>query len=105
MSGACCTRLVSTIQAELGGLHFGVQLHEGFDGLGAYGTIVSSRRVREFLEECNPKWGEAIRTMVASGQRAVEDFAARLPRVLTPQASHRTVRETEVIGWVRVVSL
>eukprot|EP01043_Picozoa_sp_COSAG02_P034012 COSAG02_NODE_2354_length_9081_cov_4.549544_6_plen_299_part_00 len=105
LSGACCTRLVSTLRAELtaGALHFGVQLHEGFDGLGAYGTIVTSRRVQEFLEECNPAWGEAIRSLVASGQRAVGDFAARLPRVLTPQSFDATVRETEVLGWVRVV--
>jgi hypothetical protein len=105
MSGTCCTRLMRTLRSELtgGALHFGVQLHEGFDGFGAYGTIVSSRRVQEVLEECNPKWGKTIRSLVASGQRTVADASARLPQVLTPQKFDTAVGKTEVLGWVRVV--
>ena len=105
LGGACCTRLLSALRANLpaGALHVGVQLHEGFDGFGAYGSIVSSRRVQEVLEECHPKWGEVIRNMVATGQRTAADVAARSPRVLTPEAFEATVGETEVLGWVRVV--
>jgi hydroxymethylpyrimidine pyrophosphatase-like HAD family hydrolase len=106
LSGACCVRFLNAIRAHFttGKLHFGVQLHEGFDGWGSYGSIASSRRVQELLEESNPQWGEVISNMVETGQRTPEDVAERSPRVLdAPEAFDTKAAQAGSIGWVRIV--
>lgn len=48
LSGACVARLLGAIEVQLPAhiCHFGVQLHEGMDGFGVFGSITSSARLR-----------------------------------------------------------
>ena len=103
-SGDCILGLLSRIEQSIPQrCHFGVQLHEGFDGFGAYGSIVSSTRVQELLEAAHPRWGSYIRNMVPSGQRTLAQVAERLPHVLSREMFDAKLAQAAAVGWVRVV--
>eukprot|EP01047_Picozoa_sp_COSAG01_P021139 COSAG01_NODE_1218_length_11190_cov_3.642954_3_plen_661_part_00 len=104
LSGGCTLRLLRHIEQRIPHrCHFGVQLHEGFDGFGVYGSVASSTRVQELLEAAHPQWGSFIRNMVPSGLRTPAQMAERLPRVLSREALDAKLAGTAAVGWVRVV--
>jgi hydroxymethylpyrimidine pyrophosphatase-like HAD family hydrolase len=109
LSGACVARLLAAVPAQLS-CSFGVQLHTaGFDGFGVYGSIISSPRLREVLEEANPESYIApqnLAAMVLNGHRTADEMSRRSPTVLPPEEFYRqlTAAADVTVGWVRIVA-
>ena len=54
LSGLAVARLLAAVAAQLpAGCSCGAQLHTGYDGFGVFGSIATSPRLRETLEEAN----------------------------------------------------